>query len=804
MTKKKTEIAKNDIWSGEGVKIKYDPMLLGPNDKITEGMAEYIRNEAPEYSDFLKRYEKQKEQDKQKQKEQENTNIEIEEEIDDWDGIVIGNEDDGLNPFDILSEIPGFNPFESVPPVDFDFEIFSDNQMREAYKAGLDALIELESAIVLMHGGAMSKHFCLNGNDIQRDSYVNWVYSSLFGEDPIVARESVKSLFMDFKKKFLDIGPHIENVLNEEKMVMCKVSNSRALYLHQDEDYYRDFENYVFPEVQFIPLELAKEIAVVCPDCGLWVDKEEQYCTCQHYFKSEEEELYGEFYDIGMDMTGVNHDSLLNALCSDKPDYELGYLGYSEEFEGEVIHFVAGAIGSTGTVPSEFSPTGLGLEDYVYIALKDDGFRIYHEQIQDAVQENIKVVQETFYRFFRALYMIKGWDFVIEFVEQLLEDDVPYIIGALETVVDWLRENGFVEDFVDEHFQSYVELKHPDNLENNDSLKGEVLEDKTFTLALHPRDAKTVIFDTVESIGKLVEGDKDTIKSFNCDVDKDRAVVSYCFKGFENLIAFSDKGLECLVNSNHMWLVEINQSDDAFWELKVNCNAISEAFAANAELVQHMFFMFYKGLRKAKDNVFANDLITDICGKSCPAVVAACELVFKEHDAPFLVDLSPTAFDNSEVILANGGVIENYPCIVDGDIEFNVDDLKLILPKKLSRPRKGFLNLMYVVENEVGQSLIFNLLDGLLMCPVATKKAITKYCEMCAKAFDRNEEYLHKHFAEHLMVQIAVGMFKNHKEFMTNKDFALFEKFIKKLVENGIEDEEYGQELIASVRKTVK
>lgn len=797
MTKKKTEIAKNDIGLGEGVKIKYDPMLLGPNDKITEGMAEYIRNEAPEYSDYLKRYEK--EQEKQNQKEQENTNIEIEEEIDDWDGIVIGNEDDGLTPFDILSEIPGFNPFESVPPADFDFEIFSDNQMREAYKAGLDALIELESAIVLMHGGAMSKHFCLNGNDIQRDSYVNWVYNSLFGKDPIVARESVKSLFMDFKKKFLDIGPHIENVLNEEKMVMCKVSNSRALYLHQDEDYYRDFENYVFPEVQYIPLELAKEIAVICPDCGLWVDKEEQYCTCQHYFKSEEEELYGEFYDIEMDMAGVNHESLCAALGADSA------LGYADTFECEDIHFMAGAIGSTGTVPSEFSPTGLGLEDYIYIALKEDGFRIYHEQIQDAVQNNIKVVQETFYRFFKALYEIKSWDFVIEFVEQLLEDDVPYIIGALETVVDWLRESGYVEDYVDEHFESYVELKHTDDLKNNDSVKDEVSEDtKTVTIALAPRDAKNIIFEAVKSIGKLIEGDKDNILSFSCDEEIDKVVVCYCFKGFENLIAYSDKGLECTVNSNHLWLLEIIQSDSAFWELKVNCNAVSEAFAGNSNLVQHMFYMFYKGLVKAKDIVFANELFADICADSCPAVVAACELVFKEHNAPIFIDLVPTAFDNSEVIAANGGLIEDYPCIKDGDIEFNVDDLKLILPEEMKEPRKDFLNLMYVVKDEMGQSLIFNLLDGLIMCPVATKKAITMYCKMCAKAFDRNEEYLHKHFAEHLMVQVSLGMFNNHTEFMTKKDVSLFEKFINKLVKNGIEDKEYGQELIESVKNKVK
>lgn len=793
MTKKKTEIAKNDIWSGEGVKIKYDPMLLGPNDKITDGMAEYIRNEAPEYSDLLERYEKQKEQER----------IKAEAEIDDWAGI--SEEDDGIDPFDMLSEIPGFNPFEPIPPVNFDFESFSENQMEEAYRAGLEALYELEQAIVLMHGATMCKHFCVKSNDLQRDAYVSWVYNSLFGEDPIVSGDSLKSLFMQFKKKFLDLGPHIDNVMGEEKMVMCKVSNSRALYLHQDEEYYSEFKDYASPEVQFIPLELAKEIAVVCPDCGLWVDKELDRCSCNYIFplsEEQEREINGDSFVIEMDMEGIDHETVSRVLGGDD-------FGYCENYQGEEIHFFGGGMGCTTTVNMPESPSGLGADDYAFIVLQDNGYRIYHEQIQDALMEindnNEEVVNETFYRFFKALYELKGWDYVIDIVQDLIKDDVVYINAALDKTVNWLRENGFVEDYVDEHFEAYVELKHPDNLENNDFVKDEVWEDtKTFTIALAPRDAKTIIFDTVKSIGELVECDKDNIKSFNCDVDKDRAVVSYCFKEFENLIAFSDKGLECFVNSNHLWLIEIIQSETAFWELKVNCDAISEAFAVNAELVQHMFFMFYKGLRKAKDNVFANDLITDICGKSCPAVVAACELVFKEHDAPFLVDLSPTAFDNSEVILTNGGVIENYPCIVDGDIEFNVDDLKLILPEELKEPRKDFLNLMYVVKDEMGQSLIFNLLDGLIMCPVATKKAITMYCKMCAKAFDRNEEYLHKHFAEHLMVQVSLGMFNNHTEFMTKKDVSLFEKFINKLVKNGIEDKEYGQELIESVKNKVK
>ena len=54
--KKKTK--KVDLWSGEGAKLKYDPMLLGPNDEISDGMAEYIKNEAPEYMDLLRNREK--------------------------------------------------------------------------------------------------------------------------------------------------------------------------------------------------------------------------------------------------------------------------------------------------------------------------------------------------------------------------------------------------------------------------------------------------------------------------------------------------------------------------------------------------------------------------------------------------------------------------------------------------------------------------------------------------------------------------------------------------------------------------
>lgn len=901
--KKKTE--KVDLWSGEGVKLKYDPMLLGPNDEISDGMAEYIKNEAPEYMDLLRNREKDLfakagcefvDLDNTDYTENEEPVILSEEdaaffdnvpdldaESNLWDDSIEGLDDfsdselesmgglsiefdkeedndeewwndldnSGLNGIGGLDNFGGrdicgicddWNDWNDWDELDEEwhnnmdelgdyvadlenareinreyFDNVADSQIRNAIEDAKEALSRLKYALSDMHSGAVLGGFdkaTCSLNNFKR-IYAGWVYEEMFSERHAV--NSVNLLFEQFHYEFLRLVPHIEAVLNDEDMVLCQVSNCSVVFEEYDDEDYLELSSLRCElNPRYVPLEWAKENARICPECGSWVDNELDRCSCNYIFPLTEEQergINGDFFDIEMDMEGIDHETVSRVLGGDD-------FGYCENYQGEEIHFFGGGMGCTTTVNMPESPTGLGADDYAFIVLQDNGYRIYHEQIQDALMEindnNEEVVNETFYRFFKALYELKGWDYVIDIVQDLIKDDVVYINAALDKTVNWLRENGFVEDYVNEHFNPYVELKHTnEDIEDNDEVVDygrafgvdlrELEKDKVFTLAVSPDEIKIILEKTIDSIGRMAKMSdvKDLIR-----VD-DKPVVSYTFQ--DNTVIYTDSTLECILGGQHYIFIEIVHNNIGFSNLKVNLSVLSDAYARNDDVIEHMLLMFYKGLVEAKDVIFANELFAHICSKTTSVMTAACCLVFREHNAPVFIDLYPTAFNCKTIVEANANPFSdtfesvedynNYPRIEFDNVILDFDGMKLMLPEELRKPYKDYLNLAYSVVNDLGNSVIFNLYEGLVLRPTETKAAVTKYCELCSEAFDMNEMYFHKHFAEHLKMQIAFGLFYRFTEFMTDEDAEMFENYIKYLVEIGIEDEDLAQEYIKSVKE---
>lgn len=211
--------------------------------------------------------------------------------------------------------------------------------------------------------------------------------------------------------------------------------------------------------------------------------------------------------------------------------------------------------------------------------------------------------------------------------------------------------------------------------------------------------------------------------------------------------------------------------------------------------------MLYKGLIEARNLDFANEFFSCICSTSCAILPTSCELIFNEHNAPIFVDLYPTAFRNETIITKKKELDNIYLQVIDGNVVLIKNRLMLHLPEELRNTCKDFLNLMYVVKNDLGESVLFDLYRGLSLNPIVIKEAITKYCQWCGDVFDRNEEYLHKHFAEHLRIQIAFGMFSHYTEFMTEEDVVLFENYMTNLIKKGIKEADIGQAYINLVKE---
>ena len=543
-------------------KLKYDPLLLGPDDKISIEMEEYIENVTPEFSYMLKRKPVNRS----------------------WYGSINGLDDLSnstlesiggynlefnddynsreLNNCDVINEdlkdVFNEKEFSNIYGKNNRFKYFdnmADNQIVFAIQDAKKALDRFDECLMLLDSATVMGGYnqATNSPNNFKKIYATWVYENMFSKRNGI--NSVTAMFEQLKYMFLTYIPHIKRVINDDTMVLCEVANSSVIFACYDsEEYQKLSTGKTQYNPQYVLIDWARENARICPKCGLWVDNKLDSCSCGHFFELTEEkdrEINGDSFVIKMNMEGVTHAAISHALGGDD-------LGYIDDYLGESIHFFGGGIGCTTTIDLKWSPTGLGCQDYAFIVLQKDGYRIYHEQIQNALMEindnNEEVVKETLFRFFVALYELKGWDYVIDFVEVLIKDDVVYINAAMEKVIDWMRNVGFVEDYYDSCYGAYVQFKRPADIDMRLSIKETKDDGKSLELVITPNEFEDILDKAISSIGRMAKslGVKNLIRV------NDKSVVSYNFKG--NTVIYTDTALECVLKGKHFIFIEVGHN----------------------------------------------------------------------------------------------------------------------------------------------------------------------------------------------------------------------------------------------------